>query len=121
MTSEMVAVLYHPWTKETAELVIDAVTETVVTVWWPGCGLYEIDLRTGEVTARSKTAKRRAKGRQHWQARDLQELRDRVRIHIDGFDRRAETRRLMAEHEKKMPGKDGRDLSVAAVRRILGH
>ena len=105
MTIELTSItVVHPWTKERRSLPVETVTRTTVTLRWGIAGLYQLDLRTNQLTPRSPSAKRRAKGKACWEADDIESVRYAVKVHVDGEDKKAETARLAKAHYEAMPG-----------------
>jgi hypothetical protein len=93
----------HPFNKERKTLPVETIAKTYVAVRWGQSGIYDLNLAKNVLTARSVKAQR--KGRCHWQAVDIQAVRDMVRIHLEKQDIKEMVREQRLAHEASMPGK----------------
>lgn len=105
ITTDLIGTLVAVWHEGTHEIVrlpVEGVTRKLILVRWGMSGLYEIDIKTAQIRACSIAARRKGSMVQ-WHVRDMLNLRQAVRVHLDGEDRRKIADRLRAEHEARMP------------------
>ncbi len=94
--------LIHRGTNERKALPVEFVCRTYLSIRWPMAGIYDLNLRDNVLTARSHAARRKGGNQiKWWYAEDILAVRHMVTVHLDGEDRKAETKRLMTDHERK--------------------
>jgi hypothetical protein len=97
-------VLVHQWSSEERTVPVETVTRTYVSVRWGQSGTYDLNLARNTLTARSQKAQR--KGKPLWHAKDIDEVRRKATIHMNGgVDVEADTLARMAIHEANKPGR----------------
>ena len=94
--------IVHSGTRETRAVPVEFVCRSYVTVRWGQSGVYDLNLADNVLTARSAASRRKGGIEMRaWSACDIEGVRRMVRVHCDGEDRRAVTRRLSEEHERR--------------------
>ncbi len=91
----------HPFNGEEQVLPVERVTRNVVTLRWGQSGLYDLDLRTNTITARSIAARR--KGKCLWCAVYIDNVRVEAMLHVEGEDKRRQMERDIERHQASMP------------------
>ncbi len=87
---------------ELKEVPVETITRVYVSIRWGQSGVYDLNLASNTLRARSVKAQR--KGRPHWKAADIESLRKQVANYLRGEDLKAETLKAMERHQATMPG-----------------